>query len=137
VTSFQFGISLPVHITKAGVDKSTANLSDIMLTKAFDSMSPALFSASSLGLTIDEVLIEFVGTAGDGTAGSVVYLTYKLKNAIVSSLTTSSGGDKPHESLSLAYEDIEMTFNTPPKTAKNKAGQPVVQKFSIIANKKV
>ena len=48
----------------------------------------------------------------------------------------SSGGDKPSESISFAYETIVMTYNTPPKTAKNKDGSPVVQKFSIIANTK-
>ena len=49
----------------------------------------------------------------------------------------SSGGDKPSESFSFTYEEIVMTYHTPPKIGKNKAGSPVVQKYSVIANAKI
>ncbi len=134
--SFQFGVGLGVSISKGGVEKSSASLSEITLSKNFDSMSPALFINCCLGTTINKVEIDFSGTAGDAAKGSVIYLTYELTNAIITGHSISSGGDKPSESISFAYETIVMTYNTPPKTAKNKDGSPVVQKFSIIANTK-
>jgi RNA 3'-terminal phosphate cyclase len=82
------------------------------------------------------VQIDFTGTAGDASKGSQVYLTYELKNAVITGHSISSGGDKPSESISIAYEHITMTYKTPPATAKNKDGSPVVQNWSIIENKK-
>lgn len=134
--SFQFGVGLGVSISKGGVEKSSASLSEVVLTKSFDSMSPALFINSCLGTTITKVQIDFTGTAGDASKGSLVYLTYELKNAIITGHSISSGGDKPSESISIAYEEIIMTYKTPPATEKNKDGSPVVQKWSIIANAK-
>ncbi len=134
--SFQFGVGLGVSISKGGVEKSSPSLSEITLTKSFDSMSPALFINCCLGTTITKVQIDFTGTSGDAAKGSLVYLTYELKNAVITGHSISSGGDKPSESLSFAYEHIKMTYKTPPATAKNKDGSPVVQNWSIIENKK-
>ncbi len=134
--SFQFGVGLGVSITKGGVEKSSPSLSEIVLTKAFDSMSPALFINCCLGTTITKVQIDFTGTSGDTKKGSLVYLTYELKNAIITGHSISSGGDKPSESISFAYEEMAMTYKTPPVTEKNKDGSPVVQKWSIITNAK-
>jgi type VI secretion system secreted protein Hcp len=134
--SFQFGCGLGVSISKGGVEKSAPSLSEVVLTKSFDSMSPALFINCALGTTITKVQIDFTGTAGDAGKGSVVYLTYELKNAVITGHSVSSGGDKPSESISFAYEELVMTYKTPPKTEKNKDGSPVVQKWSVIANAK-
>ncbi|MBC7842156.1 MAG: type VI secretion system tube protein Hcp [Gemmatimonadaceae bacterium] len=135
-SSFQFGVGLGVSISKGGVQKSDPSLSEIVVTKTFDAMSPALFINSCLGTTITAVTVDFTGTAGDAANSSVIYLTYELTNAIITGHSVSSGGDLPSESISIAYEAIVMTYNTPPKTAKNKDGSPVVQKFSVIENKK-
>ncbi len=134
--SFQFGVGLGVSISKGGVVKSDPSLSEIVVTKSFDNMSPALFINCALGSTIDKVQIDFTGTAGDATKASQVYLTYILGDAIITGHSVSSGGDKPSESISFAYETIEMTYKTPPVTEKNKDGSPVVQKWSVISNAK-
>ena len=134
--SFQFGVGIGVSISKGGVEKSTASLSEVVLSKAFDSMSPALFINTCLGSTIKTVTIDFVGAVGDAKAGSAIYLTYELNNAVITGHSVSSGGDKPSESFSFTYEEIVMTYHTPPKIGKNKAGSPIVQKYSVIANAK-
>ena len=36
----------------------------------------------------------------------------------------------------MTYESIVMTYKTPPKTAKNQDGNPVVQGWSVVDNKK-
>ncbi len=135
-SSFQFGVGLGVSIGKGGVQKSDPSLSEIVLTKTFDAMSPALFINCCLGTTITKVEVDFTGTSGDATAASTVYLTYELSNAIITGHSVSSGGDLPSESISIAYEAIVMTYNTPPKTAKNKDGSPVVQKWNVTTNAK-
>lgn len=134
VSSMQFGVGNSVHISKGGVEKGSPSLSEITITKNFDKMSLALFKASLLGSTIPTCQLDFVAVGNDAKAGSVLYLTYKMTNAVVSGYSTSSGGDKPSESVSLAYEEIEVTYHTPPVEGKNTPGDPVVQKWSIVKN---
>lgn len=135
-SDFSFGVGLGVFISKGGVEKSSASLGEIVMHKSFDSMSPALFINCCLGTTIKKVLIDFTGTAGSADSGSVVYLTYELKNAVITGHSITSKGDKPTEFFSFAYEEIVMTYKTPPVTAKNSDGSPVVQQWSVIGNAK-
>ena len=137
ISSFQFGVGLGVSISKGGVQKSTASLSEVVCTKTFDNMSPALFINTCLGHTLDTVTIDFVGAVGDASKGAAIYLTYELTNAIITGQSLSSGGDLPSETFSFAFEAITMTFQKPPVTKKNTAGQPIVQKWSVIGNNKV
>jgi len=134
INSFQFGAGNSTNISKAGVEKGTPSTGHITITKNFDKMSPALFKAVLLGSTIPTAQIDFVAVGNDPKAGSVLYLSYKLTNAVIAEHNTSSGGDKPHESVSIVYEEIEMTYHTPPETGKNTPGDPVVQKWSVIKN---
>lgn len=135
-TAFSLETTLEVVIASGGVQKKNPKLGEVSLTKGFDNMSPALFSACTLGKTIAKVQIDLAGTAGDAGKSSMVYLTYELKNAVVTSHSISSGGDMPEEVIKLAYEEMSMSYKTPPKTAKNTDGSPVVQKWSVIENKK-
>ncbi len=135
-SKFSFGVGLGVSISKGGVQKSDPSLSEIQLNKNFDAMSPALFINCCLGTTITKVTIDFTGTSGSAENSSVIYLTYELKNAIITMHTVDSSGQLPTESITFAYEAIEMTYNKPPNEAKNEPGQAVLQTFSIIGNKK-
>jgi type VI secretion system secreted protein Hcp len=132
LSSFQFGVGIGVSISKGGVEKGTASVSEVTCTKAFDNMSPALFINCCLGKTFDKITIDFVGAVGDASKGSAIYLTYELQNAIITGHSISSGGDKPSESFSITFEEIVMTYQKPPVTKKNAAGQPIVQTWSII-----
>jgi len=70
-----------------------------VVTKSVDKASPKLAEACANGTVMKEVEIGEGGTR------------YKLKDVIITSIQSSSGGDRPMESLSLNYEKIEVTYD--------------------------
>lgn len=76
-----------------------------VITKTVDKSSPKLAEACAKGTVLKEVEV----------GGPDV--SYKLTDAIITSIQPSSGGDRPMESLSLNYTKIEMTYNKDKKDA--------------------
>jgi len=86
---------------------SAPTLSEISCAKYLDSSSQALLKNSLFGDALPLVEINFVRDKGGGE--SEAYLTYKLKDVLVTSysISHSSGGDVPMESFSLNFLTIE------------------------------
>src|SRR5690348_3207366 len=111
--SAQVGVSR--HVTSAsgrGTNKDQPSVSEIVITKALDAASTALFRQSTWGEG-QMVIIAFVK---DGTA----YMTIILRDTLISNYSVSGhGGDahgKPMESLSLNFTGI--TYNVQEKAPK-------------------
>jgi len=111
VSSLQFGagraISTPVgQSTKR--EASLANVSEVTCTKLADSTSPLLFQEAVQGKP-GTVEIELTET---GTASKPhILLKYKLTDAMVSSYSHSTGGDRPTESFALNFTKIEWEYH--------------------------
>lgn len=75
----------------------------IIIVKEVDATSPLLRQAAAKGEHIP--LVELVLNEPGGRA-----VDYKLTDAIISSISTSSGGDLPAESISFTYAKIEWTY---------------------------
>ncbi|HLF30336.1 MAG TPA: type VI secretion system tube protein Hcp [Xanthomonadales bacterium] len=76
----------------------------LMITKRVDKSSPMLQQASAAGSSIPSMTV-YLPKQGDTSTG---YLTYELKNVMVTSYQTSRGssGTVPTETFSLNYEKI-------------------------------
>jgi type VI secretion system secreted protein Hcp len=109
-SSFQLGASRAISLSGGGKDRETSkpNVSEVVLTKSSDIASTELFSQALSGKSLGKAEIHFLQTADDKMQ---VYLIYELTDAIVSSFTLSSGGDRPMESISLNFTQILMTYN--------------------------
>jgi type VI secretion system secreted protein Hcp len=108
-SSFQFGVNR--HITSAvGVganrEASRPNVSEITVTKLLDDSSPMLFQTVCYGQT-KKIDIDFVRTDQQKFE---TYMKFTLTEAIISGYSTSSGGDRPTESLSLNFTKIELAY---------------------------
>jgi type VI secretion system secreted protein Hcp len=110
ISSFQWGVGRGIRsATSRGADRegTTPSVSEITLTKVNDSASPNLLRAS-LGLPpVGEgktVKIDFCKT---DTSEPEAYLQITLENTLVSSWSTSSGGDRPVETISLNFTKVE------------------------------
>lgn len=107
-------LSLNVHrdITASGkgTDRDTSNphISEMILTKSSDMASSDLFSQACGGKSLGEAEIHFIQTGGDK---SQVFLKYKLTDAIVSSYSISSGGERPVETIGLNYTQIKTQYD--------------------------
>lgn len=104
LNSFQFGVTTPID-QATGAVAGHPQLSNVKVTKGFDSASPFLFRDSLSG-TGTPVTIDFLKVSN----GILVkYLEYKLEHVLITSYSVSSGGDRPSESLALDFSKITMT----------------------------
>ncbi len=112
INSFQFGVTRTISNTAGSADRqaSAPSVSEIVITKLMDKSSPLLFKEALSG-NGKPVTIDFV-TSGGGPSGPTVYAQYKLENVLISGYSTSSGGDRPTESISLSFTKITYTFNS-------------------------
>src|ERR1700712_582933 len=108
VNSFQWGVGRGISSPTGGAkdrESSAPSVSEITVTKAQDLSTGGLLTAALQGEGI-AVKIEFVKT----DKGKLEkYLTFDLENTMISGYSTSSGGDRPSESLSLNFTKFTVT----------------------------
>ncbi len=104
--SFQFGVGRAIHSAAgSGANRqgSHASVSEITITKALDPATLDLFSDALTGPLKTQV--DFSFTLAD--AENKEYLHVTLWDTGVSGWSTSSGGERPHESVSLNFSKVE------------------------------
>ncbi len=108
ISSFQWGVTLPISSSTAGgATSGKPSFSDLIITKAYDLSSPHLMHGCASGRHIPEVILELKTITGDM---SYTYLKITLEDVIISSVSMSSGGDRPQESLSLNFGKATQTY---------------------------
>ena len=128
VGSVQFGvgrgISTPVG-TSSKREASAPKVSEIVVTKLMDSTSPLLFQEALIGKAV-KAQVDLVETGSDQLN---TYLELTLTNAMISGYSTSSGGDRPSESISINFTKIEYKYT--PYDDQHKAGTPVPVTYDL------
>jgi type VI secretion system secreted protein Hcp len=119
VNSFQWGVGRGISSPTGGSsdrESSAPSVSEIVVTKPTDVSTVKLLDEALEGEGVD-VTIDFCKT----DKGNLnVYLSYVLTNTMISGYSTSSGGDRPQESLSFNFTKIMCTDVT--LGAKNEDG---------------
>ena len=129
VSSLQWGVGRGIHTAVGHAqnrEASEPSVSEVTITKPFDSASVLLCQESVKGTEGKTVKLDFVRTDKDG--GSV-YLQITLSETLVSGYSVSTGGDRPSESISLNFTKIEYNESGP--NQKNGAGQPVKMTYDL------
>jgi type VI secretion system secreted protein Hcp len=108
----QFGVGRAITVSGGGSDRETSNpsFSEITKSKSTDIASADLFMQSVCGKSLGKAEIHFVQTGG-ADKKQQVYLKIELTDAIVSSYSASSGGDRPSESFSLNFTQISYQYD--------------------------
>lgn len=113
VLSFSFGASNPTTVARGtGAGASQVSISSFNIMKATDLSSAPLFLRCAKGEHIPEATVTLRKAGGDNP---LEYLTYKFSKVYVDSIqwSGSSGGDDvPTESLSLAFEKVEIAYSS-------------------------
>lgn len=130
--SFQFGDSRGVSSGAGGAtrESSAPSVSEIVITKHFDSSSPKLFQDSLAGDFDSKVVIKMTTTTKNKVE---TFLTYELTDCGVSSYSISSSGDAPVESLSLNFVKVMLTPTPLDKSGQIKKGDVV--SYDLLAMK--
>jgi type VI secretion system secreted protein Hcp len=108
LNSFQYGVNRNVSTGAGGRGREGANpqISEIVVTKEFDVASPKLYQDAVAGSFSTKVEIKLTTTTKNKVD---TYLAVELTDCGISSYSTSSGGDRPMESLSLNFTKIVYT----------------------------
>ena len=111
LNSFQFGVGRGISAPTGGSadrESSAPSVSEITVTKDQDSSTGGLMTEALKGEGVT-VIIDFVKTS----SGQLTkYMEYTLTNCMISGFSTSSGGDRLSESLSLNFTKIGVTPTT-------------------------
>ncbi|WP_332876516.1 Hcp family type VI secretion system effector [Massilia sp. S19_KUP03_FR1] len=112
ISSLQIGVGRAISVSGGGADRETSNpsFSEITLTKSTDIASADLFMQAVCGKSLGKAEIHFLQTGGSDKKQQV-YLKIELTDAIVSSYSASSGGDRPSESFSLNFTQISYQYD--------------------------
>lgn len=132
VSSVQWGVGRAISTpsgSTANREASEPSVSEVTITKLMDSSSPKFFTEACTGAAGKKVQIDLVTTGSPGKT----YATYTLTNALVSSYSMSSGGDRPAESISISFTKMEYKFT--PYDDANKAGTPIAVSYDISTTK--
>ncbi len=132
VSSFSFGVTnTGTGGSNLGSGGGRSNVQDMHFTKVVDSASPNLFLACATGKHFKDALVT-VRRAGDKPQE---YLTYKLTEVYISSVTTSGheGGGIAQESVSLNFSKVEINYT--PQNADGSPGAKNTKGYDLKANK--
>lgn len=130
ITSFSWGAGVAVSNASGGDRTSSEpNVSEITITKQVDKSTENLMKSMLRGESAGKARISFVA-ASKGT--SVAYITLDIEEVIVSSVSMSSGGDFPVESVSLNFTQFDWSFIG---RDEQQVGKPTHLIYSIVDNK--
>ena len=112
IESIQFGSGRAVSSVGGGGDRETSNpsFSEVSMTKKMDVASTELFMQATCGKSLGKAEIHFIQTGGTAAKGQS-YLMLELDEAIVSSYSMNSDGDRPSESFSLNFTKISYQYD--------------------------
>ena len=112
ISSLQLGVGRSISTSGGGADRETSNPSfpELTLTKSTDIASADLFMQAVCGKSLGKAEIHFLQTGG-ADKKQQVYMKIELTDAIVSSYSASSGGDRPSESISLNFTQISYQYD--------------------------
>lgn len=109
IESFQFGVgrAIGTAVGKGVVrEGSQPSVSEITVTKLLDTSTPKLIKAATVDRKGVKVKIAFVTSDSD----PATYLEYDLTDTLISGYSTSSGGDRPTETLSLNFTEFQISY---------------------------
>jgi type VI secretion system secreted protein Hcp len=129
LNSCQWGVGRGISTPVGGANNREASepsVSEVTVTKDYDSSSVLLFQESTVGMDAKTpIKLDFCRTDQEGEP----YLQIELSDVLISGYSFSSGGDRPNESLSLNFTKIAVNETGP--NQKNGAGQPVKAQYDI------
>lgn len=103
--------SIPAGAKGLDRERGSTTLGEMVLTRGVDKSSVKLVERCAKGKIIDEVQVHFTSMQDGGEAA---FMTYKLKNVIVTNWSFSGKyeGQTPLEDLTLNYESVEWNYTS-------------------------
>ncbi|MFJ4344268.1 type VI secretion system tube protein Hcp [Pseudomonas sp. NPDC089401] len=135
IDAMQMGVGRAITTSGGGLDRDTSNpsFSEITLTKSTDLASADLFMEGVCGMSLGKAEIHFIQTGGADTKDQV-FLKIELEDAIISSYSIMSNGERPSETFSINFTQISYQYDSF-SGGKITTGTP--KKWDLQANAKI
>ncbi|NWA02531.1 type VI secretion system tube protein Hcp [Pseudomonas gingeri] len=135
IDAIQMGVGRAISTSGGGADRDTSNpsFSEISLSKATDIASADLFMEAVCGKSLGKAEIHFIQTGGPDKKQQV-FLTIELEEAIISSYSVSSSGERPSESFSINFTKISYKYDS---FSGDKITTGTAKKWDLEANAKI
>jgi len=133
IDSFQWGVGRGISHSAGGKDRDTSNpsFSEVTLSKSMDVASTELWRQAVCGKSLGDATIHFIQTGGSDAKEQAFY-EITLSEAIVSSYSASSGGDRPSESISINFTKVSHKYNVFQEGKQVSKGEE--KKWDVMAN---
>jgi len=127
IVTLAFSQGVTSTITPAG---GSATFSDFSITKTVDKATPLLYLTAAQGKHISQAVL----TVRNSGATPFDFYQIILTDVMISSVQSSgsAGADRPTETLTLKYAQIEWTYT--PQNPDGTAGMPVVATWNLTKN---
>lgn len=102
-----------------GATRERVEFDKFTFTKLLDKASPKLALACAAGTHIDTVTIELYRAGG---SEKVKFMQYKLTNCIIGAITTTGGGEFPHETVEIDFGKITWAYSVQNRQGGGTAG---------------
>jgi type VI secretion system secreted protein Hcp len=89
-----------------GAGTERVSFDDFTFTKLIDKATPKLAMACAAGTHIDTIVVALCRAGTE----KVKFMEYKMSNCIVTSITTTGGGEFPHETIGINFGKIEWSY---------------------------
>lgn len=111
--------------------KSSLAMSEVVVGKRADKSSGPLWAEHIKGGTSESKTVEFEWLVTGSTGALTIFQKMKLKNALISSFSTSSNAnDRAHEMISFNFTEIECTYHDMEHTG-TKTSKPFVASYNL------
>ena len=128
IQSLQWQVARNIN-TLAGAaanrEASEPAISEVTLTKISDSSTTSLFQQACTGTQGVAAKIDLVTTG----SGGETYIEYILHNTLIASYTVGSSGDRPTESITLNFTQMDVTYT--PFNQDNQKQSPLRASYNV------
>ncbi|KAB0486894.1 type VI secretion system secreted protein Hcp [Pseudomonas reinekei] len=113
IDAIQMGVGRAISTSGGGADRDTSNpsFSEITLSKSTDLASSDLFMEAVCGKSLGIAEIHFIQTGG-AEKKEQVFLKLELEEAIISSYSANSAGERPSETFTINFTKISYQYDS-------------------------
>jgi type VI secretion system secreted protein Hcp len=123
--SFSFGANQPIDVSRnKGRTTGTVNVSQIHLTRDYDSASLLILNSLFLGKTFESAKIHFLYAAADSEEAQVELMTVTLTNAMIADyqIGAAVGGGSMSEQITIGFTAIDCSYAVQEETGEKGSG---------------
>jgi type VI secretion system secreted protein Hcp len=133
IDSVEFGVGRSISSSGNSKDRDTSNptFSEINLSKSTDMSSSDLFMQAICGKSLGKAEIHFIQTGGTDK-NDQVFLKIELEEAIISSYSAKSEGERPNESFAINFTKISYQYDA---FSGDKVTTGTAKKWNLMENK--